>query len=116
MGLVHGFGLDVAVSTMPKGGAGIPMGGCQLWAPTETTTSSTPMAAGRITAIFAIMKLKEGKTNEGSPLGTGPVSLTPISASGKTERRDLWHEPWAFATVVVLLSAEWVLRRRWGLR
>jgi hypothetical protein len=32
------------------------------------------------------------------------------------ERRDLWHHPWAFAIVVVLLSAEWGLRRRWGLR
>jgi hypothetical protein len=32
------------------------------------------------------------------------------------ERRDLWHEPWAFALVILLLSTEWVLRRRWGLR
>jgi hypothetical protein len=32
------------------------------------------------------------------------------------ERRDLWHEPWAFAIIIVLLSAEWGLRRRWGLR
>jgi uncharacterized membrane protein len=32
------------------------------------------------------------------------------------ERRDLWHEPWAFAVIVALLSAEWILRRRWGLR
>jgi hypothetical protein len=32
------------------------------------------------------------------------------------ERRDLWHEPWTFALVVALLSAEWILRRRWGLR
>jgi len=32
------------------------------------------------------------------------------------ELRDLWHEPWAFAIMIVLLSAEWVLRRRWGLR
>ncbi len=32
------------------------------------------------------------------------------------ERRDLWHEPWAFGFIVLLLSAEWVLRRRWGLR
>ena len=31
-------------------------------------------------------------------------------------RRDLWHEPWAFALIVTLLSAEWILRRRWGLR
>ena len=32
------------------------------------------------------------------------------------EQRDLWHEPWAFAVVALLLSAEWMLRRRWGLR
>jgi hypothetical protein len=32
------------------------------------------------------------------------------------ERRDLWHEPWAFALVTMLLCAEWVLRRTWGLR
>lgn len=32
------------------------------------------------------------------------------------ERRDLWHEPWTFALVIGLLSAEWILRRRWGLR
>jgi hypothetical protein len=32
------------------------------------------------------------------------------------ERRDLWHEPWAFAAIVMMLSAEWILRRRWGLR
>jgi uncharacterized membrane protein len=32
------------------------------------------------------------------------------------ERRDLWHEPWALAFVLVLLSAEWVLRRSRGLR
>jgi uncharacterized membrane protein len=32
------------------------------------------------------------------------------------ERRDLWHEPWAIAIVIVLLCSEWVLRRAWGLR
>lgn len=37
-----------------------------------------------------------------------PQSLEP-------ERRDLWHEPWAFL-LVLLLGAEWVLRRTWGLR
>ena len=38
-----------------------------------------------------------------------PQSIEP-------ERRDLWHEPWALALVIALLSAEWILRRRWGLR
>ena len=32
------------------------------------------------------------------------------------ERRDLWREPWAFAFVVAALLAEWILRRRAGLR
>ncbi len=32
------------------------------------------------------------------------------------ERRDLWHTPWTFAFIALLLSAEWILRRFWGLR
>lgn len=28
---------------------------------------------------------------------------------------DLWHTGWSFATIVILLGAEWALRRRWGL-
>jgi hypothetical protein len=32
------------------------------------------------------------------------------------ERRDLWHQPWTMAFIILLLSAEWMLRRRWGLR
>jgi uncharacterized membrane protein len=31
-------------------------------------------------------------------------------------RRDLWHNAWSLVLVLLLLSAEWVLRRRWGLR
>ena len=29
---------------------------------------------------------------------------------------DLWHTGWSFAAIVMLLGAEWMLRRRWGLR
>lgn len=32
------------------------------------------------------------------------------------EQRDLWHNAWSFATIVLLLGVEWTLRRRWGLR
>jgi hypothetical protein len=39
-----------------------------------------------------------------------------VPQNAAPERRDLWHGPWAFALVVMLLSAEWILRRRWGLR
>jgi hypothetical protein len=31
-------------------------------------------------------------------------------------RRDLWHNGWSFAVIVALLTGEWLLRRRWGLR
>ncbi len=31
-------------------------------------------------------------------------------------QRELWHEPWTFALIVLMLSAEWTLRRLWGLR
>ena len=36
--------------------------------------------------------------------------------NAEAERRDLWNRPWALAMLVVLLCAEWTLRRRWGLR
>jgi uncharacterized membrane protein len=32
------------------------------------------------------------------------------------EIRDLWHRPSVVALIVALLSGEWILRRRWGLR
>jgi hypothetical protein len=41
---------------------------------------------------------------------------TATPEAGAPEQRDLWHQPWAFALVIALLTAEWVLRRRWGLR
>jgi len=42
------------------------------------------------------------------------ASTVPQNAA--PEIRDLWHEPWAFAVVVLLMSLEWILRRVWGLR
>jgi uncharacterized membrane protein len=39
-----------------------------------------------------------------------------VPRTAEPERRDLWHEPWGFGLVMALLSAEWILRRRWGLR
>ena len=54
------------------------------------------------------------RAGEASQLTNWLRSATPTNA--QPERRDLWHEPWAFAIIVVLLSLEWTLRRRWGLR
>ena len=39
-----------------------------------------------------------------------------VPRSATPERRDLWDQPWVLALILALLSAEWTLRRRWGLR
>ena len=41
---------------------------------------------------------------------------TVVPPNAEPAQRDVWHEAWAFALVSGLLAAEWVLRRRWGLR
>jgi uncharacterized membrane protein len=37
-------------------------------------------------------------------------------AAALAARTDLWHAGWSFALIAVLLGAEWLVRRRWGLR
>jgi uncharacterized membrane protein len=39
-----------------------------------------------------------------------------LPAAAVLARHDLWHNAWSFAAIVALLAAEWILRRRWGLR
>jgi uncharacterized membrane protein len=39
-----------------------------------------------------------------------------VPAATLAVQRDLWHNAWSFAAIVLLLGAEWGLRRRWGLR
>ena len=46
----------------------------------------------------------------------GPLLQSSAPRALAPEQRDIWHEPWTFALVVALLSVEWILRRRWGLR
>jgi uncharacterized membrane protein len=36
--------------------------------------------------------------------------------AGAPRLQELWHSAWIFVFIVMLLSTEWVLRRRWGLR
>jgi hypothetical protein len=42
------------------------------------------------------------------------ASAAPAPASPRLE--ELWHTPWVFMAIVLLLASEWMLRRRWGLR
>jgi hypothetical protein len=41
-------------------------------------------------------------------------SVEPDASAPRLQ--ELWHNAWIFFAVMLLLSAEWVLRRRWGLR
>lgn len=42
------------------------------------------------------------------------AATAPAPASPRLE--ELWHTPWVFMAMILLLAAEWFLRRRWGLR
>ena len=42
------------------------------------------------------------------------AASAPAPASPRLE--ELWHTPWVFMAIVLLLASEWILRRRWGLR
>jgi hypothetical protein len=52
--------------------------------------------------------------------GDGSVILeglrTGLPAARLAVTHDLWHNGWSFAAIMMLLGAEWLLRRRWGLR
>jgi uncharacterized membrane protein len=58
-----------------------------------------------------------GKLFAASDVGGLVTALEANSSTAAlTVRVDLWHNGWSFAALLVLLSTEWLLRRRWGLR
>ncbi|MGE3955669.1 MAG: CARDB domain-containing protein [Vicinamibacterales bacterium] len=59
--------------------------------------------AGQYASLDEVDRLLDALTS------AAPQTLEP-------ERRDLWHQPWAFLLVMGLLAAEWILRRTWGMR
>jgi uncharacterized membrane protein len=58
----------------------------------------------------------------GRVIETGDIAALPgqlraaVPAAVIVSRRDLWHNGWSFAALVLLLAAEWLLRRQWGMR
>ena len=91
-------------------------------------TADRSMYVGGADREFADPRLNEGwlrrvaRASGGRYVRAADASRVPafleeaVPANAAPEHRDLWHEPWAFALLVALLSAEWILRRRWGLR
>ena len=54
------------------------------------------------------------RSGEGAALRDALLAAAPGAALAV--RRDLWHTGWSFAAILLLLGAEWALRRRFGLR
>jgi hypothetical protein len=46
----------------------------------------------------------------------GAWLASAVAPSTEMVQREVWHSPWVWAALVGLLSAEWALRRRWGMR
>jgi uncharacterized membrane protein len=95
---------------------------------TALGTASRWMYVGGADREFADPRLNEGllrrlardsggryvRAAEASHVASWLQTAPPPDAA--PEQRDLWHEPWLFALIIALLSGEWMLRRRWGLR
>jgi uncharacterized membrane protein len=96
--------------------------------PTLLGTADRWLYVGGTNPEYADPRLNEGflrrlaRQSGGQYVAAADVSqaLTALASSSprtlEPERRDLWHEPWAFALVIGLLAAEWILRRAWGMR
>jgi hypothetical protein len=58
-----------------------------------------------------------GRMVTGADFSTlGETLRARLPAAALAASRDLWNTAWSFVTIVILLSAEWILRRLWGLR
>ena len=91
-------------------------------------TVSDWLLVGGTNVEFADPRLNEevlrrvAATSGGRMVGRGdldglPELLRAEVPSGVTpETRDLWHGVWSFLVILLLLTAEWTLRRVWGMR
>jgi uncharacterized membrane protein len=64
-----------------------------------------------------VSRASGGRYLEAADLSRLPSLLSSTVAEPPPPRlQELWHNIWIFTTIVLLLAAEWWLRRRWGLR
>jgi uncharacterized membrane protein len=94
-------------------------------APASATASvlvggaDTEMADPRLNVrvLQRIAAASGGQVIEPGDIAALPGQLrAAIPAAEIAARRDLWHNGWSFAVLVLLLAGEWVLRRQWGMR
>jgi hypothetical protein len=81
--------------------------------------SDTEMADPRLNQqVLQRLVLRSGgrliAANEGTAIADQLRAAVPAARLAVTH--ELWHTGWSFAAILMLLVAEWLLRRRWGLR
>ena len=76
---------------------------------------SDPRLNGEV--LRRVAAASNGQFLEAADLSTLPaLLLAGAPADAPPTTRDLWHGAWSFVLVVLVLTAEWSLRRKWGMR
>ena len=63
-----------------------------------------------------VSRASGGRYLDAADLSRLPGLLVSSTTPAPPRLQELWHNAWIFLGVVLLLAAEWFLRRRWGLR
>ena len=63
-----------------------------------------------------VSRASGGRYLEAADVSRLPALLADSSDPAPPRLQELWHNVWIFVAVVLLLGAEWYLRRRWGMR
>lgn len=93
--------LGTATSALLVGGADVEM--AQPWLNTALLERLAAQTGGHVIAAGQLARTVEALR-----------SAAPAAALAV--RKDLWHSAWSLIFIIGLLAAEWLLRRRWGLR
>jgi uncharacterized membrane protein len=95
---------------------------------TSLGTSTATMLVGGVDPEMTDPRLNEdtlqrvARASGGAVLAAGDTNalLERLNAAAPAAvlalRKDLWHTGWSFGILAALLAAEWLTRRRWGLR
>ncbi|MEO6212332.1 MAG: glutamine amidotransferase [Vicinamibacterales bacterium] len=90
-----------ASSVFLVGGADVEMTDPRLNIPVLTRLASA--SGGQLFAVSQVAELLD-------------ALRANAPAAALAARRDLWHNGWSLLCIISLLAAEWLLRRKWGLR
>lgn len=101
-----------------RGGAGAPvLGTSDRW--TLVGGADLEMADPRANedVLRRLATASGGRYLREADLAIVPALLTKLNVEAPSaDEQDLWNNSWMFGFIIALLSTEWVLRRKWGMR